>query len=68
MDVASVLKKTIERIIGTSIGAALGMGVGYISSAIANGSGGRRGQAAFMGISLFFYFLFVGFCGGPVET
>lgn len=49
LDAASAVKKSIERVLGTAIGAAFALAIGFISLQIGEGT---RGQAAFIGVIL----------------
>ena len=52
IDSGTTLKKLIERTIGTVVGALLAFPVGFASLAIARGTPGTSGQAAFLGVAL----------------
>jgi len=63
MDVASVVKKTIQRIEGTAVGAALGILIGYASLLI-DTNASRARQAVFLGamialVTFFYTFMLV---------
>lgn len=49
VDAASTVKKSIERILGTILGASIGVGIGFLSLLFGQGT---SGQAAFLGVIL----------------